>query len=108
MTGREQIEYVARFISVVLEISMIAGAIFGPILAFLLLTGRAHAAAPHWTILHQECWRISATAGQCAVGLIGTFDTRNACIAANNGRLEQKGDEQGRQVAYRCEMKIEE
>lgn len=75
--------------------------------AFVLLGVTAHAATPRWTILHQVCWKLSPTAGQCAVGLQGVFATRAECIAANNGQLEQKGEQNGMQVGYRCEMLLE-
>lgn len=67
----------------------------------------AQAQPPHWTILRQECWRLSPTAGQCAVGLYGRYDSRTQCIAANGGQLEQKGMQGGRQQAQRCEMLLE-
>ena len=60
--------------------------------------------APEWTVLGGICWRISSTAGQCAVRLSGTFPTRAACIAANNGQLETTGEQNGMLVKSRCEM----
>jgi hypothetical protein len=78
------------------------------IIAAVVLTPLAvQAAAPHWTILRQECWKLSPTAGQCAVGLFGRYDSRAQCIAANGGQLEQKGMQEGRQQAQRCEMLLE-
>lgn len=67
----------------------------------------AQAQAPHWTILEQQCWKLSPTAGQCAVGLRGKFASRPECIAANGGQLQQNSVEQGRQVGKRCELLLE-
>lgn len=73
-----------------------------------VLPTATQAAAPRWTILRQECWHISQTAGQCAVNLMGIFASRDECLAANNGQVEQKGEQDGRDQAMRCEMLLEE
>jgi hypothetical protein len=76
--------------------------------AFVPLALPAQGAPPTWTILRQVCWKISETAGQCAVGLYGSFATREACLAANGGQLETKAQTpDGRQVGQRCEIKLE-
>ena len=69
----------------------------------------ARAEAPRWTILHTDCIHLSATAGQCAVNLLGDFASRAACLAANNGQLQQRGrDKTGLDIGYRCEMLLRE
>ena len=74
----------------------------------LTVTGAAHGAPPQWTILREVCWKISQTAGQCAVGLAGTFATRDDCIAANGGQLETKGSDKGVTHAARCEILLQQ
>jgi hypothetical protein len=80
---------------------------------FVPLALPAYAAAPGWTpptwtILRTVCWKISETAGQCAVGLYGSFATKEACLAANGGKLQANGKlTDGREVGQRCEMKLE-
>ena len=79
----------------------------GTVGRLLAVTGAAHG-APQWTILRQVCWKISQTAGQCAVGLAGTFATRDDCIAANGGQLETKGSDKGVTHAARCEILLQQ
>jgi hypothetical protein len=75
--------------------------------ASLIASVSAQAQPPQWTILRQECWKLSATAGQCAVRLYGAFASRQQCIAANGGKLEQKGEHDGKLQAQRCEILLE-
>jgi hypothetical protein len=63
---------------------------------------------PQWTQLREICWSISKTAGQCAVGLYGRFPTRDGCVSANGGQLEEQTRLQdGHLLASRCEMMIQ-
>ena len=87
--------------------SIAAAALYLAFMAPAQAQQTAATAAPHWTILEEQCWKLSPTAGQCAVNLAGVFASRAQCIAANNGQLEQKGEVQGRLVANRCEMLLE-
>jgi len=68
----------------------------------------ASAYAEQWTILTQVCWRIQPIGdqrGQCAIGLQGTFRSRDECIYSNGGLLQ--ADTRGRQgelIGRRCEL----
>ena len=82
----------------------------GTVGLLLAVTGAADAAAPvQWTIVREVCWRIQADPkGQCAVGLAGTFDSKEACIAANGGQLEQQQTQTGVLRATRCEVLLQQ
>jgi hypothetical protein len=68
----------------------------------------AAASPPTWTILRQVCWKLSQTAGQCAVGLYGEFRSYEACLAANGGKLQADATTpDGRKIGQRCEIKLE-
>ena len=66
--------------------------------AILPLALPAHGAPATWTILRQVCWKISDTAGQCAVGLYGSFATREACLGRVRDLLVTHPDTRGRAV----------
>jgi hypothetical protein len=76
----------------------------------LAVASVAAAAAPvQWTILREVCWRIQADPnGQCAVGLAGIFDSKEACIAANGGQLMQKQQQTGMARVTRCEVLLQQ
>jgi hypothetical protein len=73
----------------------------------VLFSAAAVAAPAKWTILRSVCWQISATAGQCAVGLYGSFPSQGACFAANGGQDKKGRLGDGRVVHDRCEIAIE-
>ncbi len=77
------------------------------ILPVALPVQTALAQAPTWTILKQACWNISATAGQCAVKLKGTYPSLQACQKKNGGKTQTEAmTTDGRKIGQRCEMKL--
>ncbi len=85
------------------RIAPLAGA-----LVVLSVAASSHASAPKWTVLRIECLSISKTAGQCAVGLFGTYPSRQACLAANGGQLETKAVKNDMLIDDRCEVLIQQ
>lgn len=58
----------------------------GALLSFALPVYAAGTRKPPpatWTLARTECGN---PAGQCAVGLFGSFPTKEGCVAANGGR----------------------
>jgi|KBSMisStaDraftv2_1062788.scaffolds.fasta_scaffold05447_4 hypothetical protein len=60
-----------------------------------------------WTLARTECWRTSEKAGQCAIGLFGSFPTKEGCVAANGGRESAETTRQdGLFVTQGCMIKL--
>lgn len=68
-----------------------------------LITAVAHAGPlTQYTIVRYFC--LAAPANTCAFGMYGTYATKDACIAANGGRLESVLDTGGAHDDRRCEQ----
>lgn len=74
--------------------------IFG--VGLLLAGAAAHAQQPaSWTIMASAC----SGEKDCAIGLFGQYQTRDQCIAANQGKLQVVATlPDGRRYTKRCEL----
>ena len=60
-----------------------------------------------WTLARTECWKTSAKIGQCAVGLFGSYTTKEGCVAANGGREDVEATRpDGLFVTQGCMIKL--